>query len=221
MAKKKGGKKGKKKGKEEVVKVSAYPPETWELSDMQLELEKLEARLAQKRLERNYVQLERDTIQQFYDITKKEGRDLDLGITDKDQSMEQMEASHRVEVRVYIQKVKHLEYEHKNNMRRVDLDGDTSLADEKGQHFDRESGLKKDKKELRLEVMERELRNEDYINDWKDKHNKKMQKMREEFEKNLTKTDDKYVQKVQKLRTDLELRRKVCIRAAGLIQHMC
>merc|ERR1711988_2100809 len=65
-------------------------------------------------LDRNYVQLERDTIQTFYDITSKETKDLDQQVAAKDREMELMEDNHRVEVRVYLQKVKHLEYEHSN-----------------------------------------------------------------------------------------------------------
>ena len=37
----------------------------------------------------------------------------------KDREMEIMEDNHRVEVRVYVQKVKHLEYEHKNTLGRI------------------------------------------------------------------------------------------------------
>ena len=207
MGKKKKGKKGKKGKKEEVVVPSLYTG--WELPDMKTELEKLEVKLAQKRLERNYVQLERDTIQQFYDISKKEARDVDLAVTAKDQKMEMMTANHRVEVRVYIQKVKHLEYEHKNSMRNVRTDGETALEEEKAQHFEREKTMKVDKKSLRMQVIEAELSNEEYIIDWKDKHDKKMQKLREEFQATLGDTDNKYVHKCEKLRRDLELRRKV------------
>ena len=70
----------------------------------------LEEQLEKAQLDRNYVQLERDTIQTFYDITKKEVRDCEQGIMLKDREMETMEENHRVEVRVYIQKVKPLEY---------------------------------------------------------------------------------------------------------------
>ena len=70
-------------------------------------------------LDRNQVQLDRDTIQTFYDITRKEVRDYDMAITAKDREMEIMEDNHRVEVRVYVQKVKHLEYEHKNALGRI------------------------------------------------------------------------------------------------------
>lgn len=40
----------------------------------------------------------------------------------------------RVEVRVYVQKVKHLEYEHQNNLKAIAMDGDHLLDDESGLH---------------------------------------------------------------------------------------
>ena len=118
--------------------------------------------------------------------------------------MEQLEDNHRIEVRIYIQKVKHLEYEHKNNMRKVRSDGDVALDEEKSAHFGREKQLKDDKKAFRVELIERELKNEEFINEWKERHNKKMLKMRQEFEKTLSETDSKYVAKVDKLRTEID-----------------
>lgn len=61
-----------------------------------------------------------DTIQTFYEITQKESKDYSMAIMAKDREMEIMEDNHRVEVRVYVQKVKHLEYEHKNTLGRVE-----------------------------------------------------------------------------------------------------
>lgn len=89
----------------------------------------LRQQLEKTQLDRNYVQLERDTIQTFYDISKKESHDYDQAIAAKDREMEIMEENHRTEVRVYVQKVKHLEYEHKNNVKRVELDGKGRLQD--------------------------------------------------------------------------------------------
>ena len=48
------------------------------------QLKDLEDGSEKTQLDRNYVQLERDTIQTFYDITKKEVRDLELGVMAKD-----------------------------------------------------------------------------------------------------------------------------------------
>ena len=80
----------------------------------------LEQQLEASKTQRNWTQLERDTVQIFYDVTRKEVDDLEMAIAAKDRAMELMEDNHRVEVRVYVQKVKHLEYEHKNNLGAID-----------------------------------------------------------------------------------------------------
>merc|ERR1719217_710082 len=98
----------------------------------------LEQQKEKAMLDRNYVQLERDTIQTFYDITKQEVLNLENQISKKDREMEQMEDNHRVEVRVYLQKVKHLEYEHKNNLESISIEGENFLADEATSHEQRE-----------------------------------------------------------------------------------
>ena len=48
-----------------------------------------------------------DTLQTFYDITRKEVNDLDMRIMSKDREMEVAEDNHRVEARVYSQKVRY------------------------------------------------------------------------------------------------------------------
>ena len=207
MGKKKKGKKKKKKAVEEIKEPSPY--EKWSLEEMKEELGKLNKRLGKKQLERNYVQLERDTIQQFYDITKRERQEMELMIDTKDREMEQLEENHRVEVRVYVQKVKHLEYEHKNSSKKVKRDGESALEDEHEASVRREVELKRLKKSLKLELTERELANEFQITEWKQKHAKNLGKLREEFNHNIELLEGKYKDKLAALKRDLELRRKV------------
>ena len=185
------------------------PYEKWSLEEMKEELGKLNKRLGKKQLERNYVQLERDTIEQFYDITKRERREMELMIDTKDREMEQLEENHRVEVRVYVQKVKHLEYEHKNSSKKVKRDGESALEDEHEASVRREVELKRLKKSLKLELTERELANEFQITEWKQKHAKNLGKLREEFNHNIELLEGKYKDKLSALKRDLELRRKV------------
>lgn len=40
----------------------------------------------------------------------------------------------RVEVRVYVQKVKHLEYEHQNSLKSITMDGESLLGGEADLH---------------------------------------------------------------------------------------
>ena len=202
-------KKGKKKKKVEEAPKEPSPYEKWSLEEMQDELVKLKKRLGKKQLERNYVQLERDTIKQFFDITKSEREEYDLSIETKDREMEQLEENHRVEVRVYVQKVKHLEYEHKNGSKKIKRDGEVSVEDEHESNVRREVELKRIKKSLKLELKERELANEFQISEWKEKHAKNLSKLREEFNHNLEVLEGKYKKRLSTLDRDLELRRKV------------
>jgi len=211
-----GPKKKKKKGGKKKKDDEPPPEEPSEYDSMDVEMLKevtqmLRQQLEKAQLDRNYVQLERDTIQTFYDITKKEVHDLDLGIMAKDREMELMEDNHRVEVRVYIQKVKHLEYEHKNNIKRVHGDGHMAVEDEVYQHDLREDELKKGKKSLKLECKERELANEDEIKQLKAAYDKNVRKVREEFERGLEGLNSRQGERLQQSKEDLELRRKVDI----------
>jgi len=212
MPPKKKGKKGKgKKGKKDE---EPPPEEPSEYDTMDVEMLKevtqmLRQQLEKAQLDRNYVQLERDTIQTFYDITKKEVTDYENAIQQKDREMELMEDNHRVEVRVYIQKVKHLEYEHKNNVKRVKQEGTVSIEEESEAHMLREGELKKGKKSLKLELKERELSNEDEIKVQKQNNEKNLMKLREEFERNIEGLKERQETRLQQLKMDLELRRKV------------
>jgi hypothetical protein len=107
MGPKKKDKKGK-KTEEVVVEESEY--DTMDLEMLREVVPMLRQQLEKSMLDRNYVQLERDSIQQYFDTTRREVRELELAISAKDREMELLEDNHRVELRVYQQKVKHLEY---------------------------------------------------------------------------------------------------------------
>ena len=77
-------------------------------------------------------------------------KELELAITAKDREMELFEDNHRVEIRVYQQKVKHLEYEHRNNIKSIVVDGTELLENEQVTHGDRERELLRIKEQLKL-----------------------------------------------------------------------
>ncbi|GLE02389.1 hypothetical protein PINS_up011227 [Pythium insidiosum] len=209
--KKKGGKKGKK------AKEEAPPPEepseydTMDVPMLKEVIQMLRQQLEKAQVDRNYVQHERDMIESFYDITKQEIADVENQVMAKDREMEIMEDNHRVEVRVYVQKVKHLEYEHKNNLKRVSADGVGHLDEERDLHQHRETVLRSTKQSLKLELKERELSNEDEIDQMKQAHEKNLTKLREQFEKNMAALEERCQQRLQELQEGLELRRKVDI----------
>ena len=209
--KKKKDKKKKKKGGEVEKEQEETEYDSMDLEMLQEVVPMLKQQLAKCTLDRNYVQLERDTIQMFYDITKGEVADVERQIAAKDREMELMEDNHRVEVRVYLQKVKHLEYEHNNNLRNIAVEGEHFMTEEHENHDNRAYELKKTKKSLKLELAEREWSNAEEIKQVKQQHAKNLLKMREGFEGQLGELSDRCGKRLEQLAADLELRRKVHI----------
>ena len=169
----------------------------------------LQQQLDKCQADRNWTQLERDTVQTFYDVTRSEVRDLEMSISLKDRAMELMEDNHRVEVRVYVQKVKHLEYEHKNCIKAIDVDS-VMLNGEEGGRSDNAIGINMtDKKALKDEILEKNGTNAKEIMVVKIQHEKILQQMREVFVSNLDDLTGRCDNKLTCLEEDLELRRKV------------
>jgi len=117
----------------------------------------LRQQLEKSMLDRNYVQLERDSIQEYYNISSREVSELGLAATAKDREMELMEDNHRVELRVYQQKVKHLEYENKNKIKDIVLEGTGLLESEQETNNVRQKDLLRQKEQLKFEQMQLEV----------------------------------------------------------------
>jgi len=51
-------------------------------------------------------------IHDFYNNTRQEVKEIESEVKNFDTKMQDLEEHHKVEIKVYMQKVKHLEYEH-------------------------------------------------------------------------------------------------------------
>jgi hypothetical protein len=79
----------------------------------------LKEKLNDGKIKRNLIQIEKDMIHDFYHNTRQENKETEAEIKNFDTKMQDLEEAHRVEIKVYMQKVKHLEYEHNNGCDRV------------------------------------------------------------------------------------------------------
>lgn len=157
---------------------------------------------------RNYMQLERDKINAFWEITKKDLDDRKAELRNKDREMEEMEERHQVEIKVYKQKVKHLLYEHQNNITTLKADGELALKLQQDEFRKRETDLSKDKRNLKLELKEQELAHQDIIRQLKLEHAKEVTKLRQEFELQAKDLQHKYEKNLKVQREAEELQRK-------------
>jgi len=211
-APKKGKDKKGKKGKDKGDKGDKAPlGEGGEVTVEQLLEQKrfLEEDRDHEREERNYFQLERDKINTFWEISKKELEDRKAELRNKDREMEELEERHQVEIKVYKQKVKHLLYEHQNNVSQLKEEQERALKLQLEDHRLRESESKKDKRSLKLELKELELAHEDAIRELKQENDKNVTKLRQQYEREVKELQLKYELKMKLLCDDLELRRKV------------
>ncbi len=123
--------------------------------------------------------------------------------------MEMLEDNHRVELRVYQQKVKHLEYEHRNNIKTIVQDGTAVLEEEQKSHEDREKELLRSKEQIKFEKLELELVNASKIAELRQQADRQLVKLRQQFEDGLTELKSRCEARLRQLEVNLELRRRV------------
>ena len=210
MPPKKGKKKGKKKSAKPKTPTVIDGMSTEEMSKEQLEehIGRLREELDREREERNYFQLERDKVNTFWEITKRQLDETRAELRNKDREMEDAEERHQIEIKVYKQKVKHLLYEHQNNITELKAESSIALKRAQEEHRLQESELRKDKRSLKVANKEQELAHEDADKDLRMKNDEYVTKLREDFEREAREIEAKYEKKMKVLRDELELRRK-------------
>jgi len=205
MAPKKKGKKGKTKG---TPIVDGLAPEDMSKEQVEEHVSRIREELDREREERNYFQLERDKIHTFWEITRRQLEEKKAELRNKDREMEEAEERHQVEIKVYKQKVKHLLYEHQNNLTEVKAEGTVVMKLAQKEHRTQEGALRKDMRALKVELKEQELTNEVVVKNLRLKHTEEITKMRNDFEKQVREIEAKYDKKMKMLREELDLRRK-------------
>lgn len=208
----KGKGKGKAKGKKEKKSKASVPQDEYDemnadqLTDIG---KKLAEKLAEIRRNRNYYQLERDQVQQFYDIVNDEVGKTESHIRNIESQMERMQDTHRNDIKIYLQKVIHLEYEHRNNLEAIEEKSRQEKQQELTNYLHEKADLKHVKSTLQNELRKEELSHEEEIRRLKETERKEMQKLREQFERSHQDMVSNYEQRLQTLKDDLELRQKM------------
>ncbi|XP_075795940.1 dynein regulatory complex subunit 4 [Pelodiscus sinensis] len=199
--------KGGKKAKAAAV-VDAVPPEDMGKEQLEEHIVRLREELDREREERNYFQLERDKIHTFWEITRRQLDEKKAELRNKDREMEEAEERHQVEIKVYKQKVKHLLYEHQNNITELKAEGTVAMKLAQKEHRTQETDLRKDMRTLKVELKEQELANEVVVKNLRMKQEEEITRLRSDFERQVKEIEAKYDKKMRVLRDELDLRRK-------------
>ncbi len=205
--KKKGGKR-KKKGKKEEPEPE---DEFMKLDGATLEktMAALKEKLTDSKIKRNLIQIEKDMIHDFYNNTRQEVKEIESEVKNFDTKMQDLEEHHKVEIKVYMQKVKHLEYEHQNQCKNVELDAKIQMNKERDFHVDKEKDMRKDKGNQKQEYERDEMQNIGEVEDREKELDDINAQLRVQLDGQKKILIEKYEHKLDDLREELELRLKV------------
>lgn len=172
-------------------------------------LPQMRDKLADILSKRNYIQSDRDMVENFYNNTQKEIDELQKKIMNKETEAEKLEEDHRVEVKAFLQRVKHLEYDQKAANREINHKGEQYNTDEEIYHKNWLESMKNKKQELKQDIIEDEKTQQTEVKNKVAADQKRLDKLRENFNKRLEDLIREYEKKLAKLKEDLELKLKV------------
>merc|ERR1719181_1569027 len=117
---------------------------------------KLNEKFVQEQHERNFLQLERDKIYTFWEITKKEMDDVNADLRSKEREQEELAERHQVEIKMYKQRFRYLLYEHQNSITQLKTAGEVELKLQQDHQRNQLAELTKDKRACLAELKEME-----------------------------------------------------------------
>ncbi|KAG5897821.1 hypothetical protein JTB14_011821 [Gonioctena quinquepunctata] len=156
-----------------------------------------------EREERNFFQMERDKIRTFWEITRNELEEARAVIRNKDRQIEESTEKNEDELKFYKQKVKHLQYEHQNNLTECKAEALVALKIAQDEHSEKERELLQDKRDLKSVSRETELSHQDQTKTLKLQHSEELSKARGEFENKAKELESKYEKKYNELKIQL------------------
>ena len=156
----------------------------------------------------NQFQQQREKLNYFWIVEKKNLEDKKAELRNKERELQDLEEKHQVEIKVYKQRVKHLLYEHQNEITVLKTDAETTLKLSQDTHRAAEAEIKSDRRSLKLDLKEMELSHEDYLKSLKQEQDKNITLLRQEFERTAKELQLKYEKKRRTVRDTLEAQRK-------------
>ncbi len=189
------------------------PPKEAAPIDPSVDLKALQVvsdRLTKAKHLRNIFQLERDRVQKMYDVSKEELGKHRTDLLNLESELEEAEASHQVELKVYRQKIRHLRFEHALLLDEIKAKSDKEIADASLQHQRNLAQLRDEKQEMKTTWDTAATEYENEFNSTRQEHYLFLTRTKKDtHEQQLRQTGQRYEQKIALLRDELELRRRV------------
>eukprot|EP00658_Telonema_sp_P-2_P047274 TRINITY_DN3590_c0_g1_i14.p1 TRINITY_DN3590_c0_g1~~TRINITY_DN3590_c0_g1_i14.p1 ORF type:complete len:560 (-),score=227.11 TRINITY_DN3590_c0_g1_i14:438-2117(-) len=201
-----GGKKKKKKKKKDKVRPEDLDPNSIEY--LMYKQADLSNKFKEENARRNFLQLERDKIYTFWEITKKEMDDVNADLRSKEREQEELAERHQVEIKMYKQRFRYLLYEHQNSIAQQKTAGEVELKLQQDHHLNQESEQYKDLRGLLVEVKEMEQSQQEMVAKLRNEQEREIHDLRVEHDRRLKEILNSYDKRMKVLRDSMEKDRK-------------
>jgi hypothetical protein len=141
-------------------------------------------------------------------VEKKNLEDKKADLRNKERELQDLEEKHQVIIKTYKQRVKHLLFEHQNEITHAKTDAEISLKLIQDENRSREGELKTDKRGLKLESKEMQLSHEDYLKSLKQEQDRNITLLRQEFERKSSELHKNYEKQMKTVRDKAVRRHK-------------
>uniref|UniRef100_A0A1A7Z505 Dynein regulatory complex subunit 4 n=1 Tax=Iconisemion striatum TaxID=60296 RepID=A0A1A7Z505_9TELE len=171
---------------------------TEEMSKDQLEehIVRLREELDREREEKSYFQLERDKIQDFWEISKRKLQEAEAELRNRSRERDEAEERHQVEITVYKQKLKHVLSEHQNTVSEMKMDTVSSALLVQNQDVDSELELHKGLQNFQADFWEKQTREGISIGELRQKHQVELMELNNKYCRMLKEVEQKFQERM-------------------------
>ena len=183
-------------------------PDQIEWKQLKIEADRLHKLNKKEEHDFNEFQQQRERLNYFWIVEKKKLEDVRSLYRNKERQFQDLEEKHQVEIKIYKQRLKHLLYEHQNEISKKKTETELALKLAQDDGYEAELGVKDDRRTLSHALKEIETSHEEYIRGLKRELDQKITALRHEFERKATEITKTYDSRMKKTRESLDKRRK-------------
>ena len=211
--------KPKKKGasKKAQPKTPAAEPTPYDdlpLPELQSTVTELEQKHASLLEAANLANTEHDAVLSYYEVAKGKLHQLNLEIEQAERNIEQAQEDHGLELSVYDDRLKRVQYDHGNVMKEVAEEGVQAIQASRDHHHHRLQDLEEAKREVLLETQEMQVLQTEEIHEAKKRYTQQLQAERVHLDAELINFHRQCQDHHAAMVEDAELQRKSEVRRA-------
>lgn len=197
-----------KKGKKEENEVVAETADQQEWKQLKTEADRLHKLTKKEEHDFNEFQQQREKLNYFWIVEKKKLEDKRVELRNKERELQDLEEKHQVEIKIYKQRLKHLLYEHQNEITSKKTEAEKAMKMAQDDDYEAIYDIKDDRRQLNINLKEIEFTHEEYIRSLKREQDVKVTQLRHEFERRANEINKIYDAKMKKTRDYLDKKRK-------------